>query len=83
MPVAYQELEIAARERVGCYGRGEGRVVLRVDAGLDGARGAEVVVDVLDAGFVEGEVGLAGGEVEGGEGLVGGARGEVEGRGVG
>lgn len=71
MPVTHQQLEIAACESVRGHGSAERGVVLRVDARLDGARGAEVVVDVLDAGFVEGEVGLAGGEVEGREGLRG------------
>jgi len=63
MPIAQQKLEVGACERVGRDGGGERGFVLAVDEGLDSARGDEVVVDILYAGFVEGGIGFA--EVEG------------------
>lgn len=71
MVVPVQEEELGACEGVGADSRGDGEVVGLVDALLDCAGGDEVGVDVLGAGFVEGEVGPAG-LVEVGEGGLGG-----------
>jgi len=59
VPIPDQELEIGASEGVGVDGGGEGRVILVVDFMLDGAGEFEIVVNVLYAGFVEGEVGFS------------------------
>lgn len=59
MPVARQELELGAGYGFGFYGVWEGGGVVRIEPGLEGSGKLEVRVDVLDAGFVECNVGFS------------------------
>lgn len=81
MSIPSQHLEIAPGEQALRDGLGDGRA--RGQGGGDFARGLVVAVDGFEAGFVEGEVGAAEGEVVGECALIGGAGGEDEGRGEG